>query len=223
MKEFILLLKKQLTDDVFELSFSSSTDMLHIAWQFVTFILPEGIGGRSYSLLSSNKNEFTLIIKRVADGEKGSIYLCDANKWDTFQWVGPVGKFVLQDEKNAKLFAGTGTGIVPLYNQIVSTLESWNTEEICLFFGVRTKKDLFYTVELEALEKKYPNFSVKYALSREESEEYYNGYITDFVNDQIVQSFDEVYLCWAPVVVDAMELKLKEHNYKQENIYTEKY
>ncbi len=223
MKEFILQEKKQLTHDVYELKYVSDTDMSHVPWQFVTFILPDGIGGRSYSVLSADKNEFVLIIKRVADGKKGSITLCDAEVGTSYKWVGPVGKFVLSEEKNAKLFAGTGTGVVPLYNQILTSLESGNTKDICLLFWVRKETDLFYQEQFNSLSEKYNNFEVKYALSRESIEGYHHGYITDFVDTDLSQRFDEAYLCWAPVVVDSMEEVLKKYDFDQEKIYTEKY
>lgn len=223
MKEFILTAKKQLTHDVFELQYSSEASMDHTPWQFITFVLPNGIGGRSYSILSSNKNKCTLIIKRVLEGKWGSKYLCDAKVWEIFKGVGPVWKFVLHPEKNAKLFAGTGTGIVPLYNQVVSTLEWGNKSSICLLFWVRTQEDLFYVENMQALQNKYTNFDYKIALSREETQDYFQGYITQFVDSSIQKEFDEVYLCWAPVVVDSMFEALEKKSFDVKKVYTEKY
>jgi predicted ferric reductase len=39
----------------------------------------------------------------------------------------------------------------------------------------------------------------------------------------MINTFDEAYLCGAPVVVDSMEEKLNEYSFKKENIFTEKY
>jgi len=222
MKQFILTNKKKLTNDVFELDFKSSESVDHIPWQFITFIL-DGIGGRSYSLLSSKDLDFKLIIKRVADGKKGSIYLCDSLVWAEFKWVGPVWKFVLHNEHTAKLFAGTGTWLVPLYNQIVKTLESGNSSKITLLFWVRTSADIFYIENFKSLKEKYPNFDYKVALSREENDEYHTWYITDFVDENMAWLYNEAYLCWAPVVVDSMQEKLVMNNFNIENIFTEKY
>ena len=47
----------------------------------------------------------------------------------------------------------------------------------------------------EKLEKEYPNFCAKIALSREKTEKFSNGYITDFVNKDFVAPFTEGYLC----------------------------
>lgn len=223
MKEFTLVAKKQLTNDVFELHYAAEDCLQHQPGQFVTFILPEWIWGRSYSLLSANGKEFVLIIKRVSEGKKGSMFLCDAKVWDTFKGVWPVGKFVLHSENNSKIFAGTGTGIVPLYNQIVSTLKWGNTSNVCLLFWVRTFSDLFYRENLELLQQTYSNFDYKIALSRENREWYHTWYITDFVDAGVVKNYYEAYLCGAPVVVDAMKEKLEEQWMEDEYIYTEKY
>lgn len=222
MKQFTMTKKIQLTADVFELDFISTEPMDHIPGQFSTFIL-DGIGWRSYSMLSSNDTNFTLIIKRIADGKQGSICLCDSEVWSEFKWVGPVWKFVLNDAHNAKLFAGTGTGLVPLYSQIVKTLESGNTFPVTLLFWVRTIADLFYVENFKKLSEKYPNFESKIALSREETDKYHKWYITDFVDEVTTSSYDEVYLCGAPVVVDSMEEKLLKHSFNADKIFTEKY
>jgi NAD(P)H-flavin reductase len=164
-----------------------------------------------------------LIIKRVADGKKGSICLCDSEVWTAFKWVGPVWKFVLHNDHNSKLFAGTGTGLVPLYNQIVTTLESWNTSQVTLLFWVRTNADLFYVENFKSLKEKHSNFDYNIALSREDRDEYHKWYITDFVDENMALSYSKVYLCWAPIVVDAMEESLIKLNFRGENIFTEKY
>jgi NAD(P)H-flavin reductase len=164
-----------------------------------------------------------LIIKRVADGKKGSICLCDSEVWTAFKWVGPVWKFVLHNDHNSKLFAGTGTGLVPLYNQIVTTLESGNTSQVTLLFWVRTNADLFYVENFKSLKEKHSNFDYNIALSREDRDEYHKWYITDFVDENMALSYSKVYLCWAPIVVDAMEESLIKLNFRGENIFTEKY
>jgi NAD(P)H-flavin reductase len=88
---------------------------------------------------------------------------------------------------------------------------------------VRTKGDLFYLEEFEKLEKKYTNFECKIALSREDTEEHYHGYITDFVNENYTSQFQEAYLCGAPVVVDSMKEVLENVHFPSEYIFSEKY
>ena len=223
MKLYTIKSKKQLTDDVFELVFESDYEINETPGQFITFILPNGIGGKSYSILGSSWNECTLIIKRCEDGQGGSKYICDSQVWDELKWVGPVGKFVLHSDPNAKLFAGTGTWLVPLYNQIKKTLQDGNTHKVHLLFGVRYAKDVFYEQELQELANTYLNFSFTLSLSRENTSNYSHSYITEFVTQDMKDKYDEVYLCGAPVVVDAMQEKLEWIWFEKAKIFTEKY
>lgn len=225
MKVFEVIKKINLTPDVFEIHYKSSESFEIKPGQFITFILPK-IWGRAYSILEQNKDKTVLIIKRVKEengGRWGSILLCDAKVWDKFNWVGPVGHFVLKEEDNNKLFIWTWTWLVPLYNQIIKWLERWDKSEYTLIFWVRTKKDLFYTDEFKKLSEKYSNFKYNLYLSREECEWTKKWYVTDFLTKNNLEKTDEVYICWAPAMVDSSVEKLKENWINEENIYFEKY
>ena len=82
MKQFILIEKKELTSDVFELHFECSDKFSILPGQFVTFILPK-IWWRAYSILSQEWNKTVLLIKRVQEehGWRGwSIMICDETR-----------------------------------------------------------------------------------------------------------------------------------------------
>jgi NAD(P)H-flavin reductase len=194
-------------------------------WQFVTFILDE-IWGRAYSILDFlEDNKFILIIKKWEEkdgGRWGSKYICKRELWDVLKWVWPSGHFLLQENSKNKLFLATWTGLVPLYNQIVGSLEKNNIEKIMLIFWVRKKEDLFYLEKLENLKKQNKNFDYKIYLSREESE-YEKWYITDFLDKNNIKNFEEFYICWTPNMIDSSAEKLTKLWIKRENIYFEKY
>jgi NAD(P)H-flavin reductase len=184
------------------------------------------IWGRAYSILEQIWDKTILIIKRVKTENWwrwGSISLCDAQVWDKFNWVGPAGHFVLKEEDNNKLFLWTGTGLVPLYNQIVAWLERWDKSEYTLLFWIRKQEDIFYWENFEKLSKKYPNFKYIIYLSREEVEWTTKWYITDFLNKQNLQNINETYICWAPAMVDSSIEKLEKNWINKEDIYFEKY
>jgi ferredoxin-NADP reductase len=63
---FTLANKKQLTHDVFLLSFETPTSSPAKYGQFITFLLKAG--GRAYSILNQELNRFEFIIKRVENG-----------------------------------------------------------------------------------------------------------------------------------------------------------
>ncbi len=225
MKQFTLTKKIELTSDVFELHFDCSEDFEIKPWQFVTFILPK-IGGRAYSVLEQDWNKTVLIIKRVKKEywwRGWSIFICDSQPWDILNWVWPAGHFVLTWEKESKLFIGTGTGLVPLYNQILSWLERWDTSSYTLLFWIRTIKDVFYEDMFKDLSDKSDNFSYKIYLSREEKDWYKNGYVTDFMTQKNIKDYKEAYICGASAMVDSAVEKLEEAGLERESIFTEKY
>lgn len=100
---FTLIAKKQLTHDVYELSYSCPelSKEPPKAGQYVMFQLAPGLN-RAYSLAdfsiqnttlptdrSTNLSTFTLIIKRIADG-RGSPMICDAEVGTIFSGMIPL-------------------------------------------------------------------------------------------------------------------------------------
>lgn len=224
LKTFTVTENIQLTHDVYEISFQTENPIDMDYGQFVTFILP-GIWGRSYSVLECVWSTIKLIIKKVElsdSGRWGSIFICDSKVWDVLQWVGPAGHFVLQRNEKNKLFIGTGTGLVPLYNQIVWAQELGLNCEMKKLFWVRREDDLFYINELNALSEK-DNFSYEVYTSREKVWDHNEWYVTKFLIKENIKNFWEFYICGMPAMVDACEEKLKELWVDVESIFSEKY
>ena len=225
MKQFTLKEKITLTHDVFELRFESSKKIEMKPWQFITFILP-WIWGRAYSILDASGNNFSLIIKKWELDNWGrwwSIKICDTKIGEVLNWVWPSGHFILSEEDNNKLFIGTGTGLVPLYNQIIWALKLWYKNNLTLLFWVRTLKDLFYVEPFKLLKNKYQNFDYHIYLSQEETQEYNKGYVTEFINEWITESFDEFYICGAPNMIDSVTEQLRTKWISGKSIFTERY
>ncbi|MDA9128929.1 FAD-binding oxidoreductase [Candidatus Gracilibacteria bacterium] len=219
--------KIHLTHDVYELHYQLSEEKSMKPGQFLTFILP-GVGGRSYSVLELRGNIAILIIKkwpRETGGRGGSIILCDADIGDEYQCVGPAGHFLLQDNTENKLFIGTGTGLVPLYNQILEGLKKNTGEKYQLVFGVRYLKDMFYQKEFEALKKQYPDtFYYHLVVSRDQGEGMIKkGYVTDFLSKNVADQYGEYYLCGAPAMIESCQEKLLDLGVDTKNVYFEKY
>ena len=227
MMQAVLIKKQKLTDDVFELHYKISEKKEMKPGQFITFILP-GIWGRSYSMISLNEDVAILIIKRWPETDwwrGGSIALCDGNIWDDYKCVWPAGHFVLQENTKNKLFIGTGTWLVPLYNQILEGLKKDSPEKYQLVFGVRYHKDMFYVSKFELLKEKYPDrFYYHLVVSRDEEEGIIKKwYVTDFLSQNSVEQYGEYYLCWAPAMIESCQEKLANLWVDSESIFFEKY
>jgi len=236
LKTFELIRKINLTHDVYELEFKSDSICTMKAGQFITFLIDK-IGGRAYSILKVNTNSIILIIKK-RELENGwrwwSKYICELNIWDKLNWVWPAWHFLLKDNDKNKLFIWTGTWIVPLYNMISSALENKAKYNIHLTFWVRTEKDLFYIEELEKLKKDNENFDYHVYISRVKdlhefklnhpSKTICSGYTTNYITEKNIKDFWEVYICWAPAMIESTVEKLEKLWLKSwENIFYEKY
>jgi len=225
MLHFTLIEKKQLTHDVFELIFQWENEINMKPGQFITFIL-DSIWWRAYSVLESKWNTISFIVKK-RETDNGwrwwSAYICDLKVWDIIKWVWPAGHFTLKENSKNKLFIWTWTWLVPLYNQILWSIEQKQECKLTLVFWVRTLKDTFYIEKFEEIQKKYPNFDFTILLSKEKSELYQKWYVTDFLSLENIESFEEYYICWAPAMIDSTVEKLKKLWVDEENIFLERY
>ncbi len=222
-----LVRKDLLTTDVFELEYQLSEKKEFIPGQFITFILP-GIGGRAYSILEQNNESIILVIKRWSLemwGRGWSLALCDAEIGSVFKAVGPAGHFILSQSDASRCFLATGTGLVPLYAQIVDGLQKSSDAKYQLVFWVRTSDDLYYIERFEALKEQYPNtFYYHLCVSRDESHGIiHQWYVTDFLSAKSVSDFTEFYICGAPAMIEGCQKKLTELWVSSENIFFEKY
>ena len=223
IQNFKLTSKKNLTSEVYEMVFQWEKKLEIIAGQFITFIIDK-IWGRAYSILKIDWNNVFLIIKKWELefwGRWGSKLICELNIWDNLKWVWPAGHFRLQENNKNKLFIGTWTWFVPLYSQIIWIIKKKINIKIKLLFWVKKLKDLFYIKELEEIKKQNPNFDFEIYLSREKTNNYNFGYVTDFLTKNNISNFEEFYICGAPSMIES-SISILEKNDK-ENIYFEKY
>lgn len=235
MQNFKILKKLNLTHNVYEMDFEAENEIVMKPWQFITFILDQ-IWGRAYSILSIDWKIIKLIIKKRELDEWGrwwSKYICELNEGDILKWVWPAGHFLLQENKKNKLFIWTWTWLVPLYNMILNQLEKNSETNIYFTFWLREESDVFYLEELRKLKEIYSNFNYKIFISRVKdlydfkcqnpNQEICSWYTTNFLTKENIKNYNEVYICWAPVMIESTVSRLKELWLKNEDIFFEKY
>lgn len=90
----------------------------------------------------------------------------------------PSGQFHYESVTDAKVVVGLagGSGITPFYSMAQALKEGSEDFELILLYGAKTKKDLIFKEELEALVS--DKFKVVYVLSDEKTKEYEQGFIT---------------------------------------------
>ena len=228
---FTLISKKLITHDVYELIYSCP-DMIRESpkpGQYVMFQLVPGLS-RAYSIASYTADTFTLVMKRISDG-RWSPLLCDAEVGSTLAGMIPLGHFTLRDTPRSKCFIGTGTGFAPLYCQMLASSRSLEKPQKVLFdFWVRSFADAFYEDEISEIGKQFETFEYVQYFSRElalesrvTNHESRNGYVTDWITEESVKSYEEYYICGSPAMVKSAREKLEALGIEKTDILWEQF
>jgi len=235
IQNFKIINKKQLTKDVYEITYKPEKKINIKPGQFITFLIDK-IGWRAYSILDIIDGNIVLIIKKweIENGWRWwSKYLCEMQIWEELKWVGPAGHFILQENDDNKLFIGTWTWFVPLYNMFKNWLEKWLKAKFFFTFWIRHREDLFYLDQLKNLKDKYSNFDFAIYISREKDildfelehidTRIYSWYTTNYLTPYNIRDTKEIYICWAPAMIESTQKKLKKIWFNEEKIFFEKY
>lgn len=166
----------------------------------------------------------------VPDAPPGvvSSYLFNLREGDTVEVAGPFGDFRAQETGREMVFIGGGVGMAPLRAIIHDQLTRIGTDrKIRFFYGARSRTDLFYEEEFEALAAAHPNFTWTPALSDPAPEDNWTG-ATGFVHRVARDSYlaahpepeeCEYYLCGPPLMINAVLGMLDSLGVESETIY----
>lgn len=200
----------------------SSNPMNFVAGQYATFIL-EGNARRTFSFASSPK-ELPLfeLCADITPMGAGSKWLVNLKQGAEVQFLGPLGRFVVDSESTQKkVFVATGTGIAPIKPMIEDYLRSHQPMPVSLYWGLRFEEDLFWQEYFETLAQKYPQFSYSLVLSRASDRwQGKRGRATDYlISEDIGQS--EFYLCGNRDMIHDISGHLVDRGATQSQIITE--
>lgn len=185
---------------------------------------------RAYSIASNpdDKTYVELIIRQVPQGKATTFVHKALEVGDKIRLLGPFGHFYLDEhsERDIVCIAG-GSGKAPIRSILFYLKNHGMDRKVKYFFGARTKKDLYYTEEFQALSKEFPNFQYYPALSEPLPEDQWTGdvgLITDVV-DKYCKNLeeDEAYLCGSPGMIDACFRVLAKNGMPTDRIYCDKF
>jgi ferredoxin--NADP+ reductase len=178
------------------------------------------ISSPSYSM-GMKEDSIEFIIKRDNSYDEngnitfqgvGSNYMCNLKEGEEVTVTGPAGKnFLLptSDFSGDIYFCATGTGIAPFYGMTYELLEHKLinfTGNITIIYGAPYSDEIVLKEEFLELEKKYSNFKLITAISREEKNSFdggrmYIGHRVRELGEQIKKSFannGRLYICGGP-------------------------
>ena len=156
-----------------------------------------------------------------------SSYLFGLRPGDQVTVAGPYGEFFAKDTDKEMIFIGGGTGMAPLRSHIFDQLKRVKTNrKISFWFGVRSKRDIFYQEDFERLAAEHPNFTYVVALSEPRKEEPWDGPV-GFVHQVLYDSYlgrheapedCEYYMCGPPLMISAVQKMLADLGVPEENV-----
>ncbi len=142
-----------------------------------------------------------------------SSYVFSLKKGDKITISGPYGEFHIKDTKREMIYIGGGAGMAPLRSHIFHLFHTEKTtRKVSYWYGARSKREMFYTEEFEAIEKDFPNFEYHVALSEPQPEDNWTGY-KGFIHQVVFENYlkehenvDEIefYLCGPPMMNSAV-------------------
>ena len=196
---------RDLTHDVRELDLRlmEPPQLTFKAGQFVSFEVGQNEKKqaliRPYSIASSpNRPDVLTLLFNLVPGGPGSTYLFSMKDGEETQFKGPAGSFRLRDDRaRDHLFVATGTGIAPIRAMLLTLFEQNAACAVTLFWGLRSRQDLYYQDELAAWAEAHPNFAFVTTLSRpEDGWQGERGRVTRLVEERIASVNNlAVYLC----------------------------
>jgi len=198
--------------------------------QYIQFRVPEIEEFRAYSIASppSRTGKIELVVRLVPGGLCSSYIheVLDVN--DQITVTGPYGDFYLREDSQREIVCiGGGCGMAPIRSILFHLKEKGMPRKISYFFGARGKKDLFYSEELQALEKECPNFKYIPVLSEPQPDDKWpgeTGFVTQAVERHIHSNGNtEAYLCGPPPMIDAAVKVLTKKGVKEVHIYYDKF
>lgn len=189
---------------------------------------------RSYSLCSTPATDhgFELLIDYAPDGI-GSRYLKDLKFGDTIEFIGPMGRFVLADQKEPEIvLIATGSGVAPYRSMILDLLQlKQDARQITLLWGMRYQEQLFWQDELVELAENFSNFTFHPVISQATPEwQLCRGRVTDCLWGHTFEwlklpllSQTGFYLCGNTDMITATTQLLQDKGVNPTQIHTEKF
>ncbi|MBT8444864.1 MAG: NADH:ubiquinone reductase (Na(+)-transporting) subunit F [Gammaproteobacteria bacterium] len=156
-----------------------------------------------------------------------SSYIFDLKPGDQVVISGPYGDFFARETNNEMVFIGGGAGMAPMRSHIFDQLLRLHaTRKMSFWYGARSRREIFYADEFEALAAEHDNFEFHIALSDPLPDDNWDGY-TGFIHQVLYEHFlkdhpapedCEYYLCGPPVMNAAVVRMLQDMGVERENI-----
>ena len=146
-----------------------------------------------------------------------SSFIFSRKQGDKVTISGPYGEFFLKETDREMMFIGGGAGMAPMRSHLFHLFKTLKTNrKVTFWYGARSKREIFYEEDFNALEKEFPNFKFTIALSEPLPQDNWTGstgFIHQVIFDQYLSKHEEpedieYYLCGPPMMNAAINKML---------------
>lgn len=203
----------------------ASQRMPFFAGQYIDILLP-GNKRRSFSLANApHEDEFLeLHVRLVPDGQFTRYVFGEMKQGALLRLEGPFGQFYLRENSTRPiLMMGGGTGFAPLKGILSHAFQIGVTRSLHLYWGVRTKRDLYMDELPRRWTQEHPNFRYTPVLSDPEPEDGWTGR-TRLVHEVLLADHPrlsgyDVYMSGPPAMISAAKQAFLAHGLEPEHLY----
>jgi CDP-4-dehydro-6-deoxyglucose reductase len=186
-----------------------------LAGQYIDILMKDG-KRRSFSLANAPHDDdlLQLHVRNYRGGTFAEHVFTRMKERDILRFEGPFGTFFLrEDSKKPVIFVASGTGFAPVKSILEHVFRgedgrnpSTSGRQITLYWGNRTKADLYMSDLAERWQREHKNFTFIPVLSEALPDDW-NGR-TGLVHQAVLQDFIDlsgfqVYACGTPAMVEA--------------------
>ncbi|HQT81457.1 MAG: CDP-6-deoxy-delta-3,4-glucoseen reductase [Ferrovum sp. 37-45-19] len=178
-----------------------------LAGQYIDFLLKDG-KKRSFSLANAPHETgiLELHIRNYPGGSFSQYVFNELKEKTILRFEGPLGTFFLREDSDKPIiFMAGATGFAPIKGIIESARHKGITRPMTLYWGVRSKQDLYYNELVQSWVDE--NFNFIPVLSEPLEEDEWQGR-TGLVHEAILADYPDlsdyqVYACGAPIMVES--------------------
>jgi CDP-4-dehydro-6-deoxyglucose reductase len=211
---------ERVADDVvvLKLQLPASERLQYLAGQYIEFLLKDG-KRRSYSMASPPHHEgpIELHIRHMPGGVFTDHVFGAMKERDILRFEGPLGTFFLREDSDKPIvLLASGTGFAPIKAIVEHAIHAGVTRPMTLYWGARSKKDIYLASLAESWAADLPNFRFVPVLSEPTEADAWTGR-TGFVHRAVIEdlpdlSNHQVYACGAPVMVESAQRDFSAHH-----------
>jgi len=220
--------KTRLADNVMKLvlKLPRAQRLQFLAGQYVDILLP-GNKRRAFSIASApaREDEIELHVRHVEGGDFTGWVFDDMQLKDILRIEGPLGTFfVRHDEKERPMIMmGGGTGFAPLKSMIEDLLALGDTRPIHLFWGARTRPELYQEDLINEWVDAHTHIEFTPAISEPGDERLQTGY-AGYVHEAVLDAYErldghDVYMSGPPAMIDVARHSFIERGVQEDRLF----